>query len=63
MKMNRAYKVEIVPNNKQLTLLKKAAGIARFAYNWGLADKQYCYKINPCKSKWSYLIKDCSSNI
>ena len=38
-----AYKVEIAPTNQQLTLFKKAAGIARFAYNWGFADKQYRY--------------------
>ena len=38
-----AYKVEIAPNNKQLTLFNKAAGIARFAYNWGFNDKQFHY--------------------
>ena len=36
MKINRAYKVELNPNNKQRTLLEKSAGVARFAYNWGL---------------------------
>ena len=34
--MQRGYKVELDPNNKQLTMLKKHAGVARFTYNWGL---------------------------
>ena len=41
--IQRAYKVEIAPNNKQLTLFKKAAGIARFAWNWGLNDRKDRY--------------------
>ncbi|MHA1910918.1 MAG: RNA-guided endonuclease InsQ/TnpB family protein [Candidatus Kariarchaeaceae archaeon] len=57
MKINRAYKVEMKPNNKQLTLLKKAAGIARFAYNWGLADKQYRYKNLEGNEKYTNAIK------
>jgi putative transposase len=57
MLINRAYKVEIKPNNKQLTLLKKAAGIARFAYNWGLADKQYRYKNLEDDEKYTNAIK------
>ena len=39
MKINRAYKVELDPNNKQKTLLIKHAGVARFTYNWGLARR------------------------
>lgn len=36
MKIQRAYKTELKPNNKQRTALLKHAGSARFAYNWGL---------------------------
>ena len=34
--INKAYKVELKPNNKQRTILKKSAGAARFAWNWAL---------------------------
>jgi putative transposase len=44
MKINRAYKVELKPNNKQRTLLEKSAGVARFAYNLGLAERIETYK-------------------
>ena len=44
MKINRAYKVELKPNNKQRTLLEKSAGTARFAYNWGLNKRINQYK-------------------
>lgn len=36
MLINRAYKVEIKPNNIQKTFLNKSIGVARLAYNWGL---------------------------
>ena len=38
--VQRGYKTEIHPNNKQRTLLLKNAGVARFAYNWGLSQKR-----------------------
>lgn len=44
MKINRAYKVELNPSNKQRTLLEKSAGVARFAYNWGLNERIELYK-------------------
>lgn len=44
MKINRAYKVELNPNNKQRTLLEKSVGCARFAYNWGLNERIELYK-------------------
>lgn len=30
--------IELNPNNKQATYFKKACGVARFAYNWALAE-------------------------
>lgn len=44
MVISRAYKTEIKPNNKQCTLLEKSAGVARFAYNLGLAERIYLYE-------------------
>lgn len=40
MLVNKAYRNELKPNNKQLALLKKHAGCARFAWNWGLAERK-----------------------
>jgi putative transposase len=45
MKIFRAYKTELDPNNCQRTLLKKHAGAARWVYNWGLARKIESYKV------------------
>jgi len=39
MKVYRAYKVELDPNNKQRTLLLRNAGAARFTWNWALARR------------------------
>ncbi len=36
MKINRAYKTELDPNNKQITHFIGACGMARFVYNWAL---------------------------
>lgn len=44
MKVFKAYKVELCPNNVQRTLLLKHAGAARFTYNWGLAQKIKAYE-------------------
>ena len=39
-----AHKIELVPNNKQKTYFRKAFGVARLAYNWGLAEWKRRYK-------------------
>ncbi len=39
MKINRAYRVELDPNNTQRSAFRRAAGCARWAYNWGLQRK------------------------
>lgn len=46
MIINRAYKTEIFPNNKQRTSLFRHAGTARFVYNWGLQRKEEVYVMN-----------------
>ena len=39
----RGYKYELRVNNKERTQLTKCAGIARFAWNWGLAARNQRY--------------------
>ncbi len=38
-----AHRIRLDPNNVQASYLARAAGVARFAYNWALAEwgKQY----------------------
>jgi putative transposase len=45
MKVLRAFRTEIDPNNVERTLLLKHAGAARWAYNWGLNRKIEAYKV------------------
>lgn len=40
MLVQRGYKTELDPNNKQCVLLTKNAGAARYAYNWALNIKR-----------------------
>ena len=42
--MYKVHKIEIKPNNKQRTLLLKSFGVARFVYNWGLAEWKALYE-------------------
>lgn len=49
-----AHRIRLDPNNLQATYLARAAGTARFAYNWALAEwqRQYAaYKSNPALPK------------
>jgi len=41
--MTLAFQTALIPNNKERAHLMKACGVARFAFNWGLAEweKQY----------------------
>lgn len=43
MKITRGYKTELDPTVKQLILLSQCAGVARYAYNYGLARKKEVY--------------------
>jgi putative transposase len=43
LRIKRAYKTELDPNNAQRTILLKHAGAARFTYNWGLARRMEEY--------------------
>jgi putative transposase len=42
--IQRAYKIEINPNNKQRTLFEKSCNVARFVYNWGLEQRINLYE-------------------
>jgi putative transposase len=42
--MLTAHKIALSPNNTQATYFARAAGVARFAYNWGLAEWQKQYE-------------------
>lgn len=42
--MLRAHRIELNPNNKQTTYFAKASGVARFAYNWALAEWNRLYE-------------------
>ena len=44
MQVVRGYKTELDLNNEQRTACLKHAGVARFAYNWGLARSQEVYR-------------------
>ena len=39
-----SHKIRIYPNHEQEVFLKKSCGVARFAYNWGLAEWEKQYK-------------------
>ena len=39
-----AHKIELKPNNKQITYFKKACGVSRLAWNWGVAKWEEYYK-------------------
>jgi putative transposase len=57
MIVQRAYKHELNVNNVQRTLLKKHAGVSRFAYNWGLAQRQELYENNSGKNRYTNAMK------
>lgn len=42
--MQRAHKIKLQPNNRQAAYFAKAAGTARFAFNWALAAWQRQYE-------------------
>ena len=46
MKINKAYKFRLYPNNEQRLLINKTFGCTRFVYNYYLHKKQELYKNN-----------------
>jgi len=47
------HKIRLYPNKHQLDFFKKSAGVARFSYNWALAEwqKQYAAGNKPTEAK------------
>ena len=39
-----AHRIALAPNNKQAAYFARASGVARFAYNWALAEWRCQYK-------------------
>jgi len=66
MKVSRAYKTELDPNNKQQALFQQYAGTSRRVYNWALAEWEawfFEWGIRPVsasrlKAFWNNMIKD-----
>ena len=58
--MNRTHKIRLCPNQTQTQYFMQACGIARFAYNWGLATWNGQYQehvkdeINPSLNIFDY---------
>jgi putative transposase len=44
VKISKGFKVELKPNNRQITLFKQHAGTARFVYNWALSERKKLYE-------------------
>jgi len=56
MLINQAFKYELNPNDKQDRLLIKHCGVARFAWNWGLARRIELYKNEEGKERFTNAI-------
>jgi putative transposase len=54
--MSTAFVIQLDPTCKQTTALARAAGCARFAYNWGLVEWERQYK-EGLKPSWSKVQK------
>jgi len=53
MKVNQAFRYELKPNVEQRILLAKHAGTARFAYNWGLAERIKLFETKEGKDRFT----------
>lgn len=56
MNINQAFRYELKPNNKQAGLLIKHCGVARFAWNWGLARRIELYETKQGKERFTTAI-------
>ena len=57
MLIYKAYRYELDPNNQQRTSLHQHAGIARFTYNWGLAQRIKLFKENKGNDRFTDAMK------
>jgi putative transposase len=56
VKVNQAFRYELKPNNKQVGLLVKHCGVARFAWNWALARRKELYESREGKERFTSAI-------
>ena len=56
MKISRAYKAELKPNNKQIGLFNRSIGCARFVFNWAVRRRRNAYEW--CKTFAAYAADD-----
>ena len=57
MLVTKAYRYELDPNNRQRTHLHQHAGVARFAYNWGLEQRIELFKNNQGTDRFTNAMK------
>jgi len=57
MLINKAYRYELDPNNIQRSSLVQHAGVARFAYNWGLDQRIKLYRNNQGDDRFTDAVK------
>ncbi|OLS20887.1 MAG: hypothetical protein ThorAB25_27630 [Candidatus Thorarchaeota archaeon AB_25] len=57
MLVHRAYRYELDPNNRQRSFLHRHAGVARFAFNWGLEQRISLFKQNHGKARFTDAMK------
>ena len=57
MLIKKAYRYELDPNNSQRSSLAQHAGVARFAYNWGLEQRIARYKNNQGDARFTDAMK------
>ncbi|MHA2396135.1 MAG: RNA-guided endonuclease InsQ/TnpB family protein [Candidatus Thorarchaeota archaeon] len=57
MLVHKAYRYELDPNNRQRSSLHRHAGVARFAYNWGLEQRFTLFKTNQGKDRFTDAMK------
>ncbi|MFX1559956.1 MAG: RNA-guided endonuclease InsQ/TnpB family protein [Promethearchaeota archaeon] len=57
MLVNKAYRYELDPNNRQRSSLRRHSGVARFAYNWGLEQRINFFRKNQGKDRFTDAIK------
>ncbi len=55
--VHKGYKYELKVNNKERSRLAMCAGTARFAWNWGLAQRLKQYKENEGKERYTDAMK------
>ncbi|MFX0117061.1 MAG: RNA-guided endonuclease InsQ/TnpB family protein [Candidatus Hodarchaeota archaeon] len=53
----RGYRYELKINNKERALLSQCAGTSRFAWNWGLADRNARYHANQGNERFTDAMK------